>query len=62
MKLNIDAPDYSSISRRSISLTMEKLIETITPGSYFIIDSTGLKIFGKDEWHQVKHGVKAKRS
>ena len=27
-----------------------------------IVDSTGLKVYGKDEWHQEKHGVKAKRS
>ena len=38
------------------------LIETVSAGSHFIIDSTGLKIFGKDEWHQLKHGVNAKRS
>lgn len=26
------------------------------------IDSTGLKRFGKDEWHQKKHKVNAKRN
>jgi len=62
MGLDIKAPDYSCISKRSISLKLKKLIGTITPGSHFIIDSTGLKIFGKDEWHQEKHGVKAMRS
>ena len=62
MGLDIKAPDYSCISKRSIGLKLKKLIDTITPGSHFIIDSTGLKIFGKDEWHQVKHGVKGKRS
>lgn len=27
-----------------------------------IIDGTGLKVYGKDEWHQEKHGVTARRS
>jgi hypothetical protein len=27
-----------------------------------IVDSTGLKIYGKDEWHQEKHGVAARRT
>jgi len=62
MGLDIKAPDYSCLSKRSIGLKLKKLIDTIMPGSHFIIDSTGLKIFGKDEWHQAKHSVKAKRS
>lgn len=27
-----------------------------------IIDSTGLKVYGKSEWHQEKHDAKAKRT
>ena len=60
--LDIKAPDYSCISKRSIGLQLKKLVDILTQGSHFIVDSTGLKIFGKDEWHQEKHGVKAKRS
>jgi hypothetical protein len=62
MNLNIKAPDYSNISKRSISLKLQKLISTIKPGSHIIVDSTGLKVFGKDEWHQQKHAVKARRT
>jgi transposase len=32
------------------------------PGSHVIVDSTGLKVYGKDEWHQEKHGVSARRT
>src|ERR1017187_9990348 len=32
------------------------------PGSVVIVDSTGLKVYGKDEWHQEKHGVTARRT
>jgi len=28
-------------------------------GSVVIIDSTGLKVYGKDEWHPEKHDVPA---
>ena len=54
MELNIRAPDYTSLSKRSISLELKKLIDTIEPGSHFILDSTGLKVYGRDEWHQEK--------
>ena len=62
MALNIKAPDYSNISKRSVSLKLQKLICTIKSGSHIIVDSTGLKVFGKDEWHQKKHAVKARRT
>ena len=61
MELEIKAPDYTSLSKRSISLELERLIDTVEPGSHFIIDSTGLKVYGRDEWHQEKHNVKANR-
>lgn len=62
MKLDLEAPDYTTLSKRSVSLELQRLVDSIEPGSHVIIDSTGLKVYGKDEWHQEKHGVKAKRS
>ena len=32
------------------------------PGNLVIVDSTGLKVYGKDEWHQEKHDVPARRT
>ena len=62
MDLEIKAPDYSCLSKRSISLECQRLIDTVEPGSHILVDSTGLKVYGKDEWHQEKHKVKAHRT
>jgi hypothetical protein len=32
----------------------------VEPGSLVIVDSTGLKVYGNDEWHQEKHDVIAR--
>src|ERR1700682_3829792 len=62
MKSTISIPDYSSISKRSISIPMHVLSQAMDPGSLVIVDSTGLKVYGKDEWHQEKHDVPARRT
>lgn len=62
MKADIDIPDYSCISKRSIELPRLLLNKAMEPGSHVIVDSTGLKVYGKDEWHQEKHGVSARRT
>jgi len=62
MKSTISIPDYSSISRRSISLPRHVLSQAMEPGSLVIVDATGLKLYGKDEWHQEKHDVAARRT
>lgn len=62
MKADIAIPDFSSISKRSIDLPRHLLTKAIEPGSIIIVDSTGLKVYGKDEWHQEKHDVAARRT
>ena len=62
MGLSFDVPDYSTLSKRSINLELSALAQTLQPGSHVIIDSTGLKVYGKDEWHQNKHGVNPRRT
>jgi len=62
MNAAITIPDFSSISKRSIELPRHVLSKTLEPGSLVIVDSTGLKVYGKDEWHQEKHGVPARRT
>jgi len=65
--LPIKCPDYSTLSRRLGELNIkspryrksDKADDSI---SAIAIDSTGLKVFGKDEWHQEKHGVDPRRS
>ena len=63
----LKAPDFSCLSKRLAALGLkspgykktDKPDETV---SAIAIDSTGLKRFGKDEWHQEKHNIAAKRS
>jgi hypothetical protein len=38
------------------------LIDNIKLGSHILVDSTGFKVYGKDEWHQEKYNVKARRT
>jgi hypothetical protein len=62
MALPFDMMDFSNISKRSDGLAFARLIDSIEPGSHVIVDSTGLKVYGQDEWHQQKHKVQAKRT
>ena len=60
-------PDYSSLSKRLSRLGFKapafKFTDKPDEGLAAIaIDSTGLKEFGKGEWHQEKHRINAKRS
>lgn len=58
----ISIPDFSCISKRSIDLPVILLDKAMEPGSLVIVDSTGLKVYGKDEWHQEKHTLPARRT
>jgi hypothetical protein len=64
---NFQCPDYTLLSKRLAKLGFEtqkfKINESVDDDIVAIaIDSTGLKRFGRDEWHQEKHKVNAKRS
>jgi transposase len=67
MKLDIKCPSYSVLSKRLSLLGIEspRYAKNAVPEegiSTIAVDSTGLKRFGRDEWHQEKHKVSAKRS
>ena len=62
MNLDLAVPDYSTLSKRSISLELSCLAQTLTPGSHVIVDSTGLKVYGGSEWNQENHSIKPKRT
>jgi hypothetical protein len=55
MKADNTIPSFSSIALPRYILT-----KVMGPGSLVIVDSTGLKVYGKDEWHQEKHDVPAR--
>ncbi|MGV0982864.1 MAG: IS5 family transposase [Polynucleobacter sp.] len=62
MNVDITIPDFSNISKRSITLPKLFITKAKEAGSVVIVDSTGLKVYGKDEWHQEKHDVAARRT
>ena len=66
-KINLCSPDYSCLSKRLSELEIKSpgykkadLADNNVAG--IAIDSTGLKRFGRGEWHQEKHKISAKRS
>jgi hypothetical protein len=66
MKVKLKYPDYTRISRRLANLGLNKPYYRNTNENQEVvaiaIDSTGLKRFGRDEWHQEKHRISANRS
>lgn len=63
---NIGAPDYSTISRRAVKLTIEINRTPAAPNQeahrIIVIDSTGLKVFGEGEWKMRSHGKSKRRT
>lgn len=67
MGLNLKCPHYSVISKRLSELKIlspryKKSSSQDDRTMVIAIDSTGLKRYGRDEWHQEKHRVSSKRS
>ncbi len=61
MELSLEAPDHTTLSRRSKSLNA-KLVPIVSKKPIqLIIDSTGLSIVGESEWAAAKHGGRGKR-
>jgi IS5 family transposase len=60
MRLDLEAPDHTTLSRRSRQVETE-LCRVATDGAIdLIVDSTGLSIAGEGEWAAAKHGGKGK--
>lgn len=67
MGLPLDCPDFSTLSKRlsKLSITTPRYKKTDQPveGIHAIaIDSTGLKRFGRGEWHNEKYELSSKAS
>ena len=56
MRLNLSAPDDTTLSRRSRHL--RRRLRPVPPGAglHLVLDSTGLSIVGAGEWAAAKHG------
>ena len=61
MQLDLDAPDHTTLSRRSHDLKVRLRPRKTSDPMQLIVDSTGLSIMGQGEWAAVKHGRNGRR-
>ena len=56
MRAGLDAPDHTTLSRRSQVLDVTLHVIPATGPLHLIVDSTGLAVVGEGEWAGAKHG------
>jgi len=56
MALDLEAPDHTTLSRRSKTLKIKLKAKFHVGPIDLIIDSTGLSVFGEGQWAAAKHG------
>ena len=61
MRLDLSAPDYTTLSRRSQHLRRRLRPIPTDEGIHLVLDNTGLSIVGEGEWAAVKHGGRGRR-
>jgi len=61
MNIDLEVPDYSTLSRRSADLQV-KLIKNPKESVALVIDSSGLKVYGEGEWKVRQHGYSKHRT
>ena len=61
MRLDLSAPDYTTLSRRSQYLRCRLRPVPTGEGIHLVLDSTGLSIVGAGEWAAAKHGGRGRR-
>lgn len=66
MKVDLDIPDHTTLSRRAGTVKLSKSSKPARPASstgstVVIVDSTGLKVFGEKEWMNHKHGTRLRK-
>ena len=62
MKVDLDIPDYTTLSRRQKSLQIQLPVRRREEPLHVVIDSTGVKIFGEGEWKVRQHGYSKRRT
>ena len=61
LNVPLKSPDYSCISERAKTVLVRYQLPSQGPIAHLVIDSTGLKVFGEDEWKTRKHGKEKRR-
>ena len=62
LELDWPVPCFSTVSRRQATLTVKIPHRRQTGPLHLLVDSTGIKICGEDEWKVKKHGAEYRRS
>jgi IS5 family transposase len=62
MDVDLEAPDHTTLSRRSQHLDTGLQVAPGNEPIHLIVDSTGLSIVGEGEWAAAKHGRRGKRA
>src|SRR5215475_12309384 len=62
MKLELTAPDHSTLSRRRRQLTITLPVKDWSKPRHLVVDSTGVKVYGEGEWKVRQHGVGKRRT
>lgn len=66
MDLDLPVPDYSTLSRRAPSLSVDLCAqqddEPEDESRHIVIDSSGVKVYGEGEWKQRPHGKSKRRT
>jgi IS5 family transposase len=62
LKLALPVPDYSTLSRRRVSLQLEPPRARRDEPLHLVVDSTGIKVFGEGEWKVRQHGYTYRRT
>lgn len=55
MNVNLEVPDFTTISRRSKHIKIPPCVKRSNEGVVVAIDSTGVKIYGEQEWQKEKY-------
>lgn len=61
MGMELAVPDFSTLSRRGKGLKFNRNRRAANKPTTLIVDSTGLKVHGGNNWHEEKHGTKKAR-
>lgn len=59
---DVRVPDYTTLCKRSIALTVCLPTSNPDEAKHIVVDSTGLKIYGEGEWKVRQHGVSKRRT
>lgn len=62
MKLDLTAPDHSTLSRRRRRLNITLPLKKSSEPRHLVVDSTGVKLYGEGEWKVRQHGWSKRRT